>query len=249
MMAIDGRQSHSRGVYTDEMCDLFRSIGASDVVGVDGGGSTEMVVNHKLVNKPSDGRERAVTDGWLLQTSAPVDNDIVRIAFNYWNKSLIESCSIPLKVMGYNQYGILVNNALANVQFQCSPELGHIDNQTLVIDGTSKKGVVTATYNGISVSRYLDLGSPSGIDQIVQVANPIDFYRDHDSNIFYLSKTNLEPCNIFYTLYAMDGSCIRQANDELTDTLCLDFSDLSSGWHILQVRVANEIYSFKLLIK
>ncbi|MCI6895116.1 MAG: phosphodiester glycosidase family protein [Bacteroidales bacterium] len=249
MMAIDGRQSHSRGVYTDEMCDLFRSIGASDVVGFDGGGSTEMVVNHKLVNKPSDGRERAVTDGWLLQTSAPVDNDIVRIAFNYWNKSLIESCSIPLKVMGYNQYGILVNNDLANVQFQCSPELGHIDNQTLVIDGTSKKGVVTATYNGISVSRYLDLGSPSGIDQIVQVANPIDFYRDHDSNIFYLSKTNLEPCNIFYTLYAMDGSCIRQANDELTDTLCLDFSDLSSGWHILQVRVANEIYSFKLLIK
>ena len=78
MMAIDGRQSHSRGVYTDEMCDLFRSIGASDVVGFDGGGSTEMVVNHKLVNKPSDGRERAVTDGWLLQTSAPVDNDIVR---------------------------------------------------------------------------------------------------------------------------------------------------------------------------
>ena len=35
-----------------------------------------MVVNHTVVNRPSDGQERAVTNGWLLQTTTPVDREI-----------------------------------------------------------------------------------------------------------------------------------------------------------------------------
>ena len=248
MMAIDGRQEHSRGVYTDEMCDLFRSLGAANVVGFDGGGSTGMVVNHAVVNKPSDGNERAVTNGWLLQTSAPVDKNIVRMDFNYWNKEQITSGSIPLKVMGYNQYSVLTDTDITGAVLSCSPGLGYIKDRTLILNGPEKKGTVTATINGISVTRYLNLSISTGINQTIKTATPIEFYRAPDSNVFYLTKKNTDLCKIAYSLYTINGICLKQEVTEFTDNIRLDFTDISSGIYILRVNMASENHSFKLII-
>lgn len=248
MMAIDGRQEHSRGVYTDEMCDLFRSLGAANVVGFDGGGSTGMVVNHAVVNKPSDGNERAVTNGWLLQTSAPVDKNIVRMDFNYWNKEQITSGSIPLKVMGYNQYSVLTDTDITGAVLSCSPGLGYIKDRTLILNGPEKKGTVTATFNGISVTRYLNLSISTGINQTIKTATPIEFYRAPDSNVFYLTKKNTDLCKIAYSLYTINGICLKQEVTEFTDNIRLDFTDISSGIYILRVNMASENHSFKLII-
>jgi uncharacterized lipoprotein YddW (UPF0748 family) len=60
---VDGRQSTSIGMNFREMARFLRSIGVWNAVNLDGGGSTTMVVEGKIVNSPSDRTgERAVAN-------------------------------------------------------------------------------------------------------------------------------------------------------------------------------------------
>ena len=68
MLVVDGRSSASSGMTLAELAQYLINLGAVSAVNYDGGGSSEMVINGKLVNKPSDGRERAVSIGLGLFT-------------------------------------------------------------------------------------------------------------------------------------------------------------------------------------
>lgn len=57
MVTVDGRRSgHSVGMSTPELIHLFQRLGATDVLNLDGGGATTMVINGVLANRPSDWR-------------------------------------------------------------------------------------------------------------------------------------------------------------------------------------------------
>jgi hypothetical protein len=67
LVVIDGRRAQSAvGMGLIEMADLMRGLGCTDALNLDGGGSSEMVLRNPqtgqlhVMNKPSDGRERAV---------------------------------------------------------------------------------------------------------------------------------------------------------------------------------------------
>lgn len=67
LIAVDGRQpEHSLGIYQREYADLFAEFGAVDAMDLDSGGSTTIVLEGEVLNKPSDGRERAVSNALLL---------------------------------------------------------------------------------------------------------------------------------------------------------------------------------------
>lgn len=54
-VVVDGRQPpYSDGMSLPELTWLFQRIGATDVVNLDGGGSTAIVIDGELVNRPSD---------------------------------------------------------------------------------------------------------------------------------------------------------------------------------------------------
>ncbi len=57
---LDGRQSHSKGMMLDEFADFLIGMDVVDAVNFDGGGSSELVINGKIINSPSDGMERPV---------------------------------------------------------------------------------------------------------------------------------------------------------------------------------------------
>lgn len=52
LMVVDGRQSQSRGVSLTELAHMMRSIGAVRAINLDGGGSSAMVLNSTLLNRP-----------------------------------------------------------------------------------------------------------------------------------------------------------------------------------------------------
>ena len=54
ILTVDGRSAQSVGVTLVELADLMRRIGAWQAMNFDGGGSTTMVVNGALMNKPTD---------------------------------------------------------------------------------------------------------------------------------------------------------------------------------------------------
>lgn len=66
-VTVDGRRPrYSVGMTPFRFAKLFRSLGATYALNLDGGGSTTMIVRDKVVNRPSDGDERLVSSALLL---------------------------------------------------------------------------------------------------------------------------------------------------------------------------------------
>jgi len=55
IMVVDGRQDISRGVYLEELAALMKEVGAVEALNLDGGGSSALVVNGQLLNRPTGG--------------------------------------------------------------------------------------------------------------------------------------------------------------------------------------------------
>jgi hypothetical protein len=71
LVVIDGRRpGWSRGATLGELRAILRGLGAVDALNLDGGGSSEMVVKGEVVNRPSDGRERRITNAVLILPGA-----------------------------------------------------------------------------------------------------------------------------------------------------------------------------------
>ncbi|HWR38000.1 MAG TPA: phosphodiester glycosidase family protein [Patescibacteria group bacterium] len=70
LVVVDGRQSFSRGMTLAELAAFMKDLGAKDAMNLDGGGSSEMIVQGRIVNSPSDGRERRVGDALVVIPSA-----------------------------------------------------------------------------------------------------------------------------------------------------------------------------------
>jgi hypothetical protein len=71
-VVCDGRTTASVGWTNDEMAAFcLNTLGATDGINEDGGGSSVMVVNGKIMNVPSDGSERAVVNGTTMVNIKP----------------------------------------------------------------------------------------------------------------------------------------------------------------------------------
>lgn len=63
VIVADGRQEgYSVGMTLPELQDVFVSLGAKTALNLDGGGSTEMWFNGQIINRPSGGTERKISD-------------------------------------------------------------------------------------------------------------------------------------------------------------------------------------------
>jgi exopolysaccharide biosynthesis protein len=67
MITVDGRSESSGGISLYDLADYLLSIGAVDAMNLDGGGSTTMFLDGKVVNTPSDKEgERKVGDAIVV---------------------------------------------------------------------------------------------------------------------------------------------------------------------------------------
>lgn len=67
MITVDGRSESSGGISLYDLADYLLSLGAVDAMNLDGGGSTTMFLDGKVVNKPSDKEgERKIGDAILV---------------------------------------------------------------------------------------------------------------------------------------------------------------------------------------
>lgn len=63
VIVADGRQSgYSKGMTLIELQHLFLRYGAQTTINLDGGGLSEMWFNGSIVNRPSQGSERRLSD-------------------------------------------------------------------------------------------------------------------------------------------------------------------------------------------
>ena len=60
LVVVDGRQAHSIGMSLRELADYLLTLSAQKAMNFDGGGSSEILVNGRVLSLPSDGAERPV---------------------------------------------------------------------------------------------------------------------------------------------------------------------------------------------
>ena len=71
MITVDGRTESSGGIGLQDLAEYLLSLGATDAMNLDGGGSTTMFLDGKVVNHPSDKEgERKVSDALLVTIRA-----------------------------------------------------------------------------------------------------------------------------------------------------------------------------------
>ena len=67
LTTVDGRQpGYSVGMTLRELARTLDELGAEEAINLDGGGSTTMALKGQVVNKPSDGRERWVSNALIV---------------------------------------------------------------------------------------------------------------------------------------------------------------------------------------
>lgn len=67
MVCVDGRQKNSAGMTLKELAKYMKKLGAVDAMNLDGGGSTTFFLMGKVLNSPSDGRERPVSQALVIK--------------------------------------------------------------------------------------------------------------------------------------------------------------------------------------
>lgn len=77
-LVVDGRSAlYSNGMTYNELAETMKSLGVINASNLDGGGSTEMIIRNPIANvwqvrnRPSDGSERPVANGWMITVDEP----------------------------------------------------------------------------------------------------------------------------------------------------------------------------------
>lgn len=76
MVCVDGRQKNSAGMTLKELARYMKRLGAVDAMNLDGGGSTTFFLMGKVLNSPSDGRERPVSQALVIKPKDGFDKEL-----------------------------------------------------------------------------------------------------------------------------------------------------------------------------
>ena len=156
LVVVDGRSLSSAGVTMSEAFNIFTELGCANAVNLDGGGSTCMVVNDEVVNTPSDGPIRAVGNGCILFSNAPVDDALGMLCFAPRSYTISTATQLTPEVWGYNQYGVLKDRHVEGVTYSCDPQLGSIDeNNCFTASLTPTVGYIYASKDGITTKQLV----------------------------------------------------------------------------------------------
>jgi hypothetical protein len=187
LIVID-KKGTSIGANTATMCGILKAFGATDVTTMDGGGSAQMMLEGTIVNNPADGKERPVANGWFVYHNAPEDNNITQLAFEDLRTEMPALASYKPVILGYNQYGVLINKNVENYTLTCSDGLGEITpDGAFIANGTATSGILTVSYNQVSISKTIRIISGDIAFRLDSVL--IDEQRSYPIEVFSISAS------------------------------------------------------------
>lgn len=152
LLTIDGRHTSYKGVSQETLAETMVSLGAYEAINLDGGGSTTMVVNPIsgegpiVVNNPSDGGERKVSNGLGVFNYAPnMPLDYIKIYTGDIN--VFAGTTREFFVKGYDEHHnpVEVNNE--DVVFSIENNQGKFADNILHAEVVGE-AIVKATYAG-----------------------------------------------------------------------------------------------------
>lgn len=153
MVTVDGRAAgYSKGMNLTEFAQYLVKLGAYKALNLDGGGSTTMLARKygndmaSLVNKPSDGWERAVHTSLQAISTAPIGTESsFAVGVSSSSVTIGESITVSLKYVLDQFYNPLAKDP---AKLKLSSTLGSFEGTTLKTTKTGD-GVIVATYGNL----------------------------------------------------------------------------------------------------
>jgi len=108
IVTIDGRQSISAGITLQEAARLMLNLGAVTAVNLDGGGSTTLAVRGMVVNSPSGGKERPVTNALAIWSAEGQLQPPVQISVEPASATVASDTVLPFAVRAADASGSAV---------------------------------------------------------------------------------------------------------------------------------------------
>jgi len=167
VIAFDGRQpTYSDGVTLAEAATYLASIGMEKAINVDGGGSTTYATRQPgdasltVVNRPSDGYERAVSNALMVVSTAPVSELAHLVPQPKGPIRVLAGSTIPFVAKGQDvSYNPVPVDSQA-LTWQVDPAVGTINGQGLFTAATGAgQGKVTVQQGAVSKAVEIEVVS------------------------------------------------------------------------------------------
>lgn len=156
ILVVDGRQTYSVGMDMYEMAKLMRTLNIYHAMNFDGGGSASMVLNHAIMNKPSDGAERAVSNGLMVISTEPTVIKSATLGLPKYR--MFRNDKITFSMTGYDTYNSAITLPNSKIQYSCSSRIGAIDADGIFTAGSrTDSGYVYAKYGSLSDSSFISV--------------------------------------------------------------------------------------------
>ncbi len=160
LVVVDGRQTHSKGMDLFELAVFMKTIGVTQAINLDGGGSSTLVVRDSIKNSPSDGTERLVGNALLIISKSQLGSaSIIRIDPRSSRVFIGKTLQFNISVWDqhYNPLPVIPTQVTYSLS---NPLLGTINSQGLFTAGMqAANGYVIASYNGIKDSTFITVKS------------------------------------------------------------------------------------------
>lgn len=256
LVVVDGRRpGWSVGLNCIETALFLVELGAYHVVNFDGGGSSTMVVNNEVKNKPTDaGGERKVMNSLQAISIAPADDIPCFVYFKQPGIRVRKGSSVQLDHFLYNKYNEIIEmNPQSGVCFELSPHLKGVVNSSGIFDSFEESsGYVTAKYENFSDTIFI---------QVTDENNSIDVISEDD--IFYCNPSVIEDAGyitfevkkdsyLTLSLHNLLGKEIEVISSGFYHTgkhECLFISKQPPGIYFLVLKSKDERRSVKIIIR
>lgn len=174
MMVIDKSTDpvygKSAGLNTAKASQIARHFGCSNMLQCDGGGSAELYVTDKVINKTTEANPRAVANCLMVFDNAPEDTEVAELHIDTPEEVLqvpVDGTLNPT-VLVYNKYGSLIKTLPNGYLLTCSEGLGRVEASKLIASSTPVFGTITVSYGGKTVTHQVSVGGAvSGIEDVV----------------------------------------------------------------------------------
>ncbi|MBQ4517092.1 MAG: phosphodiester glycosidase family protein [Clostridia bacterium] len=155
LVAVDGRRSEATGMTMKQLGYLMADLGCYNAMNLDGGGSTLMTTRqsngtHKVVNIPSDGSKRAVTNSIGLLTQNLEEPVVSAVRLKSDEKTVFAGTSLWLYLELLDQYGRVMDTAeTKDVLYTVTNENGSFRGD-YYYPATAGSVTITATAKGFT---------------------------------------------------------------------------------------------------
>lgn len=214
---VEGRTASYTGVTESELAAIMKTLGAYEALNLDGGGSSEMILKYpglntsKMVNTPTDGRERPIYTGLGIFSTAPI-SDIASLEVTIPDYSLVGAkLKIDPMSIDKNYNRKKVDPKDIQMEFN-SEEFKLVDNYLVPLKEGDFK--ITFSYNDITTIKEIEV-----IDGVVDLSiNKTRLVGDVNSKMTfdvkavdkYGYKHDIDKSKLMYTLSSQDIGSIQE---------------------------------------